>query len=219
MLLPKESRRLIHEASGRRVQIPWPEDADPPKRGHVYTIQSRARTAGAASILVLEWRDFGPDEDGDGLLVTVQQQRDPMRTRVSKSRKRQVAGSINTLVTHDPKAESGADFTETEPERIDAESEERMALQANGRNAVLKATHSCQAKLAKHEQEIAEAKAAGQPTALAEGRRDRSRKRLKEANGHAVPFEHPPVISRQQGVDHMVQEVVGILDEAAGFRL
>lgn len=218
MLLPKESRALIHEANGRPVQIPWPEDIEPPKRGHVYTIQSRARTAGHASILVIDWREFGPEEDGDGLLVRVQQQSDPARTRISKSRRRHDAGTLATILTIDPKAKRSSDLTETEPERIDAEAEELLALQANARTAILKADHRCHAKVGRHEREIAEAKATGQPTALAEGRLDRARVRLKEARAHAMPLEHRAAAERH-GVDSVVQEVVGILDEARGFRL
>lgn len=218
MVLSKESRTAIYEANGLPVQIPWPLDIDPPKRGHVYTIQSRARTAGASTILVLDWREFGDEEDGEGLLVRVQQQADPARSRVSKARRRHVGG-VGTLVTHDPR---GADstYTETEAERIHPLDEDYMALQANHRTAVLTAEHRCQAKVAKHEREVREAKAAGVAPALAEGRLERARSRLDEARRHEAAHDHrQPGEPAEAVTDQVVLDVVAILDEARGLRL
>lgn len=184
MKLPKDTRAAIYEANGRPVQIPWPAEADPPKRGHVYTIQSRARSAGVSTILVLDFREFAEDEDGEGLLVTVQQSSDPGRSRVSKSKQRHVGG-VGTLTTHAPDGRSTSDFTESEPGRIDGYSEDQLANQAYGRSAVLRAERRCMEEIREREGEIADAEATGAPTALAEGGLERAKRRLSDV--HAPP--------------------------------
>jgi hypothetical protein len=185
--LPRDTRAAIYQANGRPVQIPWPTEAEPPKRGHVYTIQSRARSAGVSTILVLDFREFAEDEDGDGLLVTVQQSTDPGRSRVSKSTQRHVGG-VGTLTTHAPDGRTTSDFTEGEPGRIDGYAEDQLANQAYGRSAVLRAERRCMEEIRDREGEIADARAAGTPTALAEGGLERAKRRLADV--------HSPVTRR-----------------------
>jgi hypothetical protein len=218
--LPRDTRAAIYEANGRPVQIPWPPRAEPPKRGHVYTIQSRARSAGVSTILVLDFRKFAEEEDGEGLLVTVQQSTDPGRSRVSKSTQRHVGG-VGTLTTHAPDGRTMSDFTEGEPGRIDRYAEEQLANQAYGRSAVLRAERRCMEEIRDRESEIERARAAGSPTALAEGGLERAKRRLTDVHSpvarRSTPKREPAAPTLPEPPPVSIETVLHVLrdDDAA----
>lgn len=72
MIFDKLTRKRI--ASGQEVEIPWPDKRFEPKVGHVYTVQSASRKAGAYSLRVLDRREVP-----DGWIATVKTHGDPIR--------------------------------------------------------------------------------------------------------------------------------------------
>lgn len=174
MILPRETRKLIHEANGRPVTIKWPETEHDPKRGHSYTIQGSGHRAGSASMLVC---DIGKNG-----YVKVQVIDDPSRLRVSKARR-----PLDTKAAPQHTVEA---HTEYEPGRISAEEEETLAMHARVQSERLRAGHRSGSEVTRLERVIRKREKKGKKSDVAEkdlARAVKRRDRAEEELGFAGP--------------------------------
>jgi hypothetical protein len=165
MILPKETRKLIHEANGRPVQIEWPQGGPEPKPGHIYTIQSSGRRAGA-SWMALRSIDRVDDL---ALIVTVQIEDDASHSRASKARRpMSETAPLNTVEEH----------TEYEYERMDLEADTLAELRAGSEK--IRAVGLTEEKIDECEHKIRKRRKKGKRTTFEEQELERHKRRLRE---------------------------------------
>lgn len=114
MKLTKKTRKRLYEAEGKPIQIAWPEDAPLPSWGHRYPVYSEK--GDYAFTVRLEGSHRGPYETK----ATVRIDNDPSRVLPGLNGVRTAAGDY-----------------ETEPEQVDREYEDRLAMVGRSKTIML----------------------------------------------------------------------------------
>lgn len=177
MKLPKDTRAAIYKANGKPVEIEIPA-GESCRRWQTYAIEGNRRR---------RRRHLDPDalftrpmffveyhERRDGILYATVWLVDPsvyLARQQGRGHPEQYTESIPDAID--------------EAERVPPEFQERLSIRGRQYSLVPSRRSAEERKLRRAEKDVEIAKVLGQPTALAEGRRDRARRRL-EGDGQAA---------------------------------
>lgn len=186
MKLPKDARAAIYEAKGKPVEIEIPA-GEQCRKWQTYAIEGnrrRRRHLDADRLFARPMFFVEKIERRDGVLYATVRLVDPsvyLARQQGRDHPEQYTESIPDAID--------------EAERVPPEYQELLSIRGNQETAVLGARGRAEGQLGEAERDIAEAIEQGEPTALAEGRRDRAERRLADVNSPPVrraPTAAPP---------------------------
>jgi hypothetical protein len=141
MKLDKQTRKALYKAAPKAIEITWPQDAPLPSWGHRYPVYTEE--GNYAFTVRLEASHKGSYETK----ATVRIDKDPARILVGLNGVRREDGGY-----------------ETEPERVDQDYEERLAMTGSAKTAISGAEHRLEARRQSNEAKVRTAKPKGLKT-------------------------------------------------------